>query len=235
MFDIDGTLIRWQLYHALATRLAKEGLLGERAYEELVHLRNEWKKRTHAESFKDYERRMVELYDASLINLPLASFTKAVNTVIEEHKDQVYVYTRELTKKLKAQGYFLLAISGSHHEMVEKIAHYYGFDDWIGSKYEVKNGAFTGKTAIPNHDKAKVLRTFIKKHDLDMADSYAVGDSRSDASMLEMVENPIAFNPDQQLFQIAKKHGWNIVIERKNVVYTLQSRDGSYLLAETNH
>ena len=30
-----------------------------------------------------------------------------------------------------------------------------------------------------------------------------VGDSKSDAEMLAMVENPIAFNPDEELLKIA--------------------------------
>jgi phosphoserine phosphatase len=29
VFDLDGTLVRWQLYHALVDRLAKKGYLGE--------------------------------------------------------------------------------------------------------------------------------------------------------------------------------------------------------------
>jgi phosphoserine phosphatase len=49
--------------------------------------------------------------------------------------------------------------------------------------------------------------------------------------MLEFVEHPIAFNPEDTLFEKAKTAGWDIVIERKNVVYTLKEKDGSYLLA----
>jgi phosphoserine phosphatase len=39
--------------------------------------------------------------------------------------------------------------------------------------------------------------------------------------MLEAVENPIAFNPNQTLYNHAKKRGWEIVVERKDVIYEL--------------
>ena len=42
--------------------------------------------------------------------------------VVSEYKNQVYTYTRELLKDLQAQGYFTMAISGSHHEMVAEVA-----------------------------------------------------------------------------------------------------------------
>jgi phosphoserine phosphatase len=83
--------------------------------------------------------------------------------------------------------------------------------------------------------KGPVLQELIKKHGLTTAASYAVGDSLSDAAMLEMVDNPIAFNPDNNLFEAATQNGWNIVVERKNVIYQLSKQDGHYgLLAETD-
>jgi phosphoserine phosphatase len=51
--------------------------------------------------------------------------------------------------------------------------------------------------------------------------------------MLEMVENPIAFNPDESLLKIAEKAGWLIIIERKNIAYKLEKGQHGYTLAET--
>lgn len=54
-----------------------------------------------------------------------------------------------------------------------------------------------------------------------MEDSYGVGDTASDISMLEIVDRPIAFNPNHQLYDHARKAGWRIVVERKDMVYDL--------------
>lgn len=53
--------------------------------------------------------------------------------------------------------------------------------------------------------------------------------------MLELVDRPVAFNPNDELFEVAQARGWEIVIERKNVAYQLKKdSDGSYVLAKTN-
>ena len=231
VFDIDGTLIRWQLYHAVVDRLAKKGLLGAGAKDRLHEARMHWKLREHADAFHAYERELIAVYASALPTLSATDFDATVAEIIQEYKGQVYTYTRDLIIELKAKNYLLLAISGSHEELVRAIAEEYGFDDWIGSTYQRKDGSFTGKAEIASFDKRKHLNALITKHHLSLAGSYAVGDSQSDAAMLEMVEHPIAFNPDQKLFQRAKAAGWQVVVERKNVIYKLEARDGSYVLA----
>lgn len=230
VFDIDGTLLRWQLYHAVVNALAKEGYLGAGAYEQLRNARMIWKRREHPDAFKQYERHMVEAYDTALTDLPVESFQAAARSVFEEYKDQVHVFTRDLVARLKDEGYVLLAISGSHHEMVGELANYYGFDDWIGSKYEIKDGHFTGVKHVPSEDKKKHFLELVAAHGLDLAGSVGVGDTISDAAFLDLVEQPIAFNPDQKLYEYAREKGWDIVVERKNVTYELSSGSGGYRL-----
>lgn len=231
VFDIDGTLIRWQLYHIMVDKLAKRGALGESALDEVREARMAWKRREDIEGFKQYEHTLIEIYERALTHISTKHFDEVVLEVIEEYKDQTYVYTRELVKTLKAKGYLLLAISGSHHEMVEQIARYYGFDDCVGSHYERKGEVFTGEVFVASLDKQATLLQLVKKHGLDFKGSVAIGDSLSDLPMLAMVEQPIAFNPDRALLRAVSKHGWKVVVERKNVIYELEKRDGTYVLA----
>lgn len=230
VFDIDGTLIRWQLYHAVVDKLAKQGLLGDNAVEKLHEARMHWKRREHPEAFRTYEMELITMYEAAVTAISTEQFDAAVKAVASEYNTQTYTYTRDLLKRLKKEGYILFAISGSHTELVEHIAHHYGFDDWVGSTYERTDGTFTGKSFVASFDKKTILQKLVKKHGVPFEASVAVGDSKSDAVMLEMVERPIAFNPDQSLLQIAQTHHWPIVIERKNVVYKLEEHDGRYVL-----
>lgn len=234
VFDIDGTLIRWQLYHAVVDRLAKKDLLGSNTKEKLRESRMKWKRREHHDSFKQYERNLIEFYESALSGLDVADFDKAVDEVVLEYREQVYTYTRDLIAKLKKNDYLLMAISGSHHELVAHIAKLYKFDDWVGTRYERKGNRFTGKKFIASADKQTILNQLVKKHRLGFEDSIAVGDSASDASMLKIVERPIVFNPDKQLFEIASSLTWDIVIERKNMIYKLKSINGSYQLAKSS-
>jgi phosphoserine phosphatase len=132
-FDIDGTLIRWQLYHALVDRLVKEGYSNPEAWWRVHQSRMSWKTRSHAEAFKAYEHELINVYDNILTSLKVSQFNAVVDAVFDEYKDQVYVYTRDLINELKAKNYLLFAISGSQKEIVSKIASYYGFDDFSGS------------------------------------------------------------------------------------------------------
>ena len=231
VFDIDGTLIRWQLYHAVVDKLAATGNLGSDAKERLRAARMVWKKREHPESFKEYEKVLIEVYESAFPKLDVKQFDEMVVEVIDEYKDQVYTYTRDLLNSLKEKGYTLLAISGSHQELVAEMTKHYGFDDFVGTRYARKAGKFSGMEFLATKDKQAILKSLVEKHGLEMKGSIAVGDSASDAGMLEFVEHPIAFNPDQALLKIAKEKGWKIVLERKNVVYELENKQNRYILS----
>jgi len=231
VFDIDGTLIRWQLYHAVVDELGHKGLINQKAYADIKQARLIWKRREHQEAFPQYEKQIIKSYDSVITNIGVKEFNNIVGRVFEEYKDQVYTYTRELIKELKAKSYVLLAISGSPKEAVGLIAKHYGFDDYIGSTYHRKGNRFTGEKIVAAVNKKAELNKLIAKHKLDLTDSVAVGDSESDIPLLEMVEQPIAFNPTVQLYKKARDNGWQIVVERKNVVYELKESNGKYILA----
>ncbi len=231
VFDIDGTLIRWQLYHTVVDRLAKQKFLGAKADHELHDARMKWKRRETNEGFSEYEKVLIRIFEEAVHTVPTNVFDEVTESVIEEYKDQVYTYTRDLIQTLRRKKYFLIAISGSHEELVQRIASHYKFDVAVGSTYSRANRKFTGESYIASHHKKEILEDLISYYNLNMSDSYAVGDSLSDAPMLEMAENPVAFNPDKKLFDHAKQHHWHIVIERKNVIYTLQYKDDTYVLA----
>jgi HAD superfamily hydrolase (TIGR01490 family) len=233
VFDIDGTLIRWQLYHAIADEMARRGHIEPASYQAMREARMAWKKRTGG-TFKDYELQVIEIYEAVLKTLSFDQLEEAIDAVFEEYKDQVYVYTRDLIAKLKQNDYLLFAISGSQTEIVAKIAGYYGFDDYVGTTYKRLGGRFSGQKTIGSHDKDKALKNLVTKHTANYKKSMGIGDGSSDISMLELVETPVAFNPEKALFEHAKSKGWKVVIERKNMVYELETKDGTYGLVKTN-
>ncbi len=234
VFDLDGTLIRWQLYHALTDGLVKAGFADPQAFLPIKEARMSWKRRETGDSFSEYEKYLIDAFEEILTNLEPQQLETVTRGVFEEYKDQVYTYTRDLAAELKNRGYFLLAISGSQIEIVKKIADHYGFDDCVGTIYQQENGKFTGQKIIGSGDKATTLHQLMNKHGLGLEGSLAVGDSASDISMMQIVQLPIAFNPEKALFEAAAQAGWKIVLERKNMVYELEQKDGNYQLVKTN-
>jgi len=231
VFDIDGTLIRWQLYHALADELARRGHLDPREFQRVRAARMDWKKRSGEDSFAAYEQTLVRLINQAITGIKASDLEQACRSVLSEYKDQVYTYTRDLIRELRAKDYLLFTISASQAEIVGMLAEYYGFDDWAGSLYKTKDGFFTGKIdVLMSERKPEVLKTLAAKHHASWQGSIGVGDSESDIAMLSAVEQPIAFNPTKKLFTHAKKQGWKVVLERKNMVYKLEAADGTYRL-----
>lgn len=232
-FDIDGTVIRWQLYHATADVLAKEGHLDPIEYQKVEDARRAWKIRTGKDSFQNYERTLVKLIDSAIAGVKVTAAKQAYLSVLDEYKDQAYTYTRDLIHDLKAQNYLLFALSGSQNEIVELFAKHYGFDDFGGTTYEILEGRFTGKNSpLRSSRKPEFLKALAEKHGADFQGSIAIGDSESDIPMLSIVEKPIAFNPNNALLEYAKRQGWDIIVERKNVIYELESKNGTYILKD---
>ncbi len=230
-FDIDGTLFRSGLYREVAYELMKMGALPEKILQETTVKNREWRHRTHGNAFEEFDMLVVDRIDHALPQLRIDDYEEAAQIVLEKRAENVYVYTRDLIKKLKSQGYFLVAISGSQLELVEPFATKYGFDAWVGQQWERGDEFFTGNITKTHTGKDIILKDIVKRHNLTLKDSVAVGDSNGDVGMLQTVEHPIAFNPTAELYEKAVAAGWTIAIERKNMMYTLEMKQGSYRLS----
>lgn len=232
VFDIDGTLIRWQLYHAITDQLAINNIIPKEQYNKIKQARLDWKNRLNNDSYIKYENIMIEFTESNLINISPEEYFLACQAILKKYKDQVYSYTRNLIINLKNKNYILFALSGSPDEIIKPLTQYYKFDDYCASTRQIINGRYSGKTNIMNqHNKFTSLQSLILKHQVAIQGSIAVGDSQNDIKMMSLTEHPIAFNPNRQLADHAKTQQWPIVIERKNVIYELDNHHGSYVLA----
>lgn len=232
VFDIDGTLYRWQLYHELVQELAFAGVFASQAFHELNERWNKW--RGGDISFDNYEQYVVEVMVKNLPLIPVKTFETACDKVVEQSQHKTHHYPRQLLKNLKNQGYTIIAITGSQQELIERFGKHYGFDVVVGVIYERKDGRFTGEITRPTiGKKPEILRQIVDENNLDWVDSIAIGDSDGDANLLELVERPIAFNPSSGLFYRAKTEGWPVVVERKNIAYRMEKQGNVLVLAET--
>lgn len=233
-FDLDGTFFRWQLYHEIVFEFKKQGLFDTTTANQLDQALLEWQARRL--KWHDYEMKVVHSFEPIISRISPAEFETVAESIIERSGHKVYNYTRELRQSLSDQGYYTLAISGSQQEIAEIFAAGYNFDQTIGALYSRHKDKFTGEVErrVPGR-KHEIVEEFMASHpELSLEGSYAVGDSSGDISLLEMVDHPVAFNPDTALLAVAKEKGWPIVIERKNIAYQLKKgSDGSFLLAET--
>lgn len=220
VFDIDGTIFRSSLLIEVTEALINEGLFPASARKFYAQSFKRWLDRRG--SYEEYILDVIKAFDHNVTRLYEKDFRRVAREVVNFHKDRVYRYTRDLVRDLDKRGYYLLAISHSPVELVREFGEKLGFDKVYGRIHETdSNGRFTGATMYLDliNDKAKILKRAVKKENLTMKGSIGVGDTYSDAKFLRLVENPICFNPNIWLFKRAKRSGWKIVVERKDVIY----------------
>ncbi|MFZ6015288.1 MAG: HAD family hydrolase [Patescibacteria group bacterium] len=220
IFDVDGTVFRSSLLIEVTDELVAEKLLPpsvSRAYEQ-AHAK--WLDREG--SYEDYIGALIRAFETKIKGVPRKAFIKIAKQVVARSGKHVYRYTRDLTASLKKKGYYLLAISNSPLDILQPFCAGLGFDKVYGRIYETgRTGKFTGKTAYLDliTDKAKILRRAVEKEGLTLNDSIGVGDTEADIPFLKLVVRPICFNPNKKLLTAAKRNGWKVVVERKDVIY----------------
>ncbi len=222
VFDIDGTIFRSSLLIELVEALIAEGVFSEDVRKIYARAYKNWLDRKDV--YEKYIEGVIRAFNRRIKGIEQKKFLKVAKKVIAFHKNRVYRFTRDLVQDLKKKKYYLLAISNSPREIVEEFCQKLGFNKVYGRIYETdKKGKLTGKILYLDMitDKAKILKRAVEKENLTLRGSVGVGDTESDIAFLKMVSRPICFNPNQKLYNYAKKKGWEIVVERKDVIYTL--------------
>jgi HAD superfamily hydrolase (TIGR01490 family) len=231
IFDIDGTIFRKNLQFELINELSWMNIFPRKVRDQIVALYTSWLE--HKGTYEQYRQGLVELYEKNICGCKLSDVQSASKVVVSFHQDRTYIFAEQIIAKLREEGYHMIAISGSPIEVVKAFnSSHLKFDAVFGSVYEInEQGAYTGKSLYePVKDKGNLLKQYAYEHRLTLEDSYGMGDTESDASFLELVENPIAFNPNNNLKEIAQQNGWRIVVEKKDVVYDMTQCINSNLL-----
>jgi len=222
IFDIDGTVFRSSLLIELTDALLQGGVFSPNVRKLYSKAQENWLNRKG--SYEEYIEAVVKAFMRNIKGVRYGEFSKVAQKVVAFHKDRVYRYSRDIIKKLKKKNYYLLAISNSPQRVVKEFCRKMEFDKIYGRIYEIdKHQRFTGKVLYLDiiNDKAEILKRAVEKEKLTLKGSIGVGDTESDIAFLKIVEKPVCFNPNLKLYKYAKRQGWKIVVERKDVVYQL--------------
>lgn len=211
-YDLEGTLVSTNLVHTLAFYSRRQqGLLNtvKKSIATLAKLPafgitdlysrnvfNEYFFRSYEGESKDRLRYFAdELFEEVL-------------------KPAIYDGTPELIAQGKKLGQKQIVLTGALDFTIEKLMDYLGIDDYVANRLEFVNGYATGRVLPPvmaSATKAKWMREYSEKNDINLSESYAYSDSISDLPMLSIVGHPVAVNPDFRLKQTAIQHDWAIL------------------------
>ncbi len=236
VFDIDGTIARTSLLQQMVREMVARAKIDIGTGQQIEMLLHDYRQRIDDKEFSQYMNKAVELlFSAMPSGLRVTEYDEIIDAVVKASLSNTYVYTRELVQTLKRNNFFLIAISGSEVRAVSTFARALGFDAWVGQvSYHIENDRLNGQSTVLTHTKAQILDSIIAKFDLNPKGSTAVGDTSNDISILEKVDSPIVFNPNQALFKHARDKGWMVVVERKDMVYGMVLEDGKYVIQQVN-
>jgi putative phosphoserine phosphatase/1-acylglycerol-3-phosphate O-acyltransferase len=123
--------------------------------------------------------------------------------------------TRLLLDEHCRLGDLVMLVSSGPQPMLEYTAKALGAQHAVGTRFEVRNGRYTGRYMPPvviDQAKASAPQAYLQERGLqvDLKASFAYADSTTDLGLLEMVGNPMAVYPDKGLRAIAMQRGWRI-------------------------
>lgn len=129
-------------------------------------------------------------------------------------KPAIFDGTPELIAQAKKIGQRQVVLTGALDFTIDRLMKHLGIDDYVANRLEFVNGYATGRVLPPvmaSATKAKWIREYAERENINLSESYAYSDSISDLPMLSIVGHPVAINPDFRLKQTALQHDWAIL------------------------
>ena len=126
---------------------------------------------------------------------------------------KVYPESRALVQAHMARGHTVAVISSATPYQVEPMARDLDIEHVICSRYEVKDGVFTGGIERPlcfGDGKVLAAESLSDQFGIDLDQSYFYSDSDDDLQLLERVGHPQPLNPNSKLAVIAEQRGWPV-------------------------
>jgi HAD superfamily phosphoserine phosphatase-like hydrolase len=211
VFDFDGVIYKGHLIFDFIKYQEQENLIPGGTWDNILHLRKSYKEGNL--NYKDAANDMLIRIAKSLRGISYKSVKSDVIAYLEDNRDNFYNYFSNLIKKLK-KTHNIYIISTNFQFIIEPVCELFDLSGYISSLAEVKSGIFTGKVKQSLAGNKDLINNLFIKH--TKTGSIAVGDSENDIKMLERVEFPICFEPNQKLKVFAQKMGW-VVANSKDI------------------
>ena len=210
IFDLDNTLISDDSDYLWGQFLVDQGIVDKELYE-----------RANSKFYDDYKQGNLDIVEFLNFSLaPLANNepeqlylwrTKFVEEVI---KPIILKPAIRQVNKHRFKGDTVMVITATNRFVTEPIIKLFGIDHLLATTPEFEDGRYTGKfngTPCFQEGKVKLLQSWLENSSETLENSSFYSDSYNDISLLELVDNPIAVDPDEKLLAHAEQKNWSII------------------------
>jgi HAD superfamily hydrolase (TIGR01490 family) len=120
----------------------------------------------------------------------------------------------ELIADHRRRGHELLIITATSRFITAPIVAELGVANLIACEAQILHGKYTGEpTGIPSYQAGKVtrLRQWLDDRKTTLRGAWFYSDSHNDLPLLELVDHPVAVDPDATLRARATERGWPVI------------------------
>jgi HAD superfamily hydrolase (TIGR01490 family) len=210
IFDLDNTLLAGDSDHAWGQFLVDEGIVDTGQF-----------KRANDRFYQDYLDGSLDIQKYLEFSLEPLTRHSMEELVILRHR---FVETRikpimlpaaiALLAQHRNRGDYLMIITATNRFVTEPIARLFGVDHLIATDPELLNNRYTGRiSGVPSFQAGKVTRLnhWLEHSSESLEGAFFYSDSHNDLPLLELVDTPVAVDPDKTLEAFAKERGWKIL------------------------
>ena len=214
IFDLDNTLIADDSDYLWGQFLVDQHIVNKELYE-----------KANIKFYDDYKNGTLDIVEFLHFSLqPLANNDpeqlyqwrdQFIQTII---KPILLKPAQALIAQHKDKGDTLLVITATNRFVTEPIVDLYGIENLLATTPEFLDGKFTGRfNGIPcfQEGKVKLLEEWLKTSTETLQGSWFYSDSHNDLPLLNLVDNPVAVDPDEKLTLFARKNNWPIISLRQ--------------------
>lgn len=208
-FDVDNTLVHGTTLFRLAKVLCRQGFFHR---DDLVRFAGHQmryaalgERGSHVDHLRDRALSLIAGHEVQQL------VDAAEQVYREEVAQRLYAGTTALLEAHQAAGHQVWLVTATPVEMAEILVEHLGATGCLATVAERADGRYTGRlVGEPVHGsaKARAIHDLAARRGLDLAASYAYGDSGNDLPVLSAVGHPAAVNPDLWLRRAAATHGW---------------------------
>lgn len=210
LFDLDNTLLADDSDYLWGQYLIEHGLVDGEYYE-----------RENKRFLELYKQGKLDIFEfAAFAYKPLADNPieklQALHRQFMQEKIRPIITdkSRELVARHKAEGDTLVIITATNAFVTSPIAEEFGIEHLIATNPEMNDGRYTGKIAgTPCYQEGKVtrLKEWMLAHKIQSDDCWFYSDSNNDLPLLNIVNRPVAVDPDDKLRTVATEKNWPII------------------------
>lgn len=215
VFDFDGTLYAKETFQIMMDHLKEHPIYHtrfKRFYRSILPPYLASKIKIYPK--RRMRERSMQIYLEALEDLSVDELDTYFEEIADKMRMDFNPRVVSLVKKHAKDGVHVMLVSGAYTPLLHIVTNGLPFDKIIGTNIPIKNRILN--TNEPMHHvqgprKNEQIEAALANKDIDWANSFAYGDSFSDLSVLDLVGNPVAVQPEPSLENIARKRGWAII------------------------